>query len=99
MTPRNTRRDVPAAPQRRVAVEVQLLVLDAPAVDEVLILPDAIDHEVTREALQQRPRLPVGRVARIDVRMHDAARPMNPLAERKSSEMPANTLRNPQMRC
>src|SRR5207244_11572583 len=64
--------DVPAAPQRRVAVEVQLLVLDAPAVDEVLILPDAIDHDVTREAQQQRARLPVGRVARIDVRMHDA---------------------------
>src|SRR5256885_601590 len=33
--------DVPPTAQRRVAVEMQLLVLDAPAVDEVLVLPDA----------------------------------------------------------
>src|SRR2546425_5908412 len=51
---------------------MQFLVLNAPAVNEVLVLPNAIDHDVARKALNQRARLPVGRVARIDVRMHDA---------------------------
>src|SRR6267142_5007626 len=57
---------------------MQLLVLDAPAMDEVLILPDAVDHDVTREALHEGARLPIGRVARIDVGMHDAGAPDEP---------------------
>src|SRR2546426_11566758 len=65
------RPDVPPTAQRRVAVEVQLLVLQVAAVDEVLILPDAVHHDVTGEALQQRPGPPIGRVARVDVRVHD----------------------------
>ena len=66
------RADVPPTAQRRVAVEMKLLVLNAPAVNEVLILPDAVDDDVAREALEQGPRFPIGRVARIDERMHDA---------------------------
>src|SRR5207249_265371 len=65
------RPDVPPTAQRRVAVEVQLLVLQVAAVDEVLILPDAVHHNVADEPLQQRPGPPIGRVARIDVRVHD----------------------------
>src|SRR5712672_3920443 len=63
--------DVPPAAQRRVAVEVQLLVLNAPAMDEVLILPDPVDDDVARESLHQRARLAVRREARIDIRVHD----------------------------
>src|SRR5205807_5083293 len=66
-----SRADVPPTAQRRVAVEVQLLVLQVAPVDEVLILPDAVHHDVAREPLQQRPDSPIGRVARIDIRMHD----------------------------
>src|SRR5437773_5781457 len=65
------RPDVPPTAQRRVAVEVQLLVLQVAAVDEVLILPDAVHHDVAGEALQQRPGPPIARVARIDVGVHD----------------------------
>src|SRR5207253_11294742 len=65
------RPDVPPTAQRRVAVEVQLLVLQVAAVDEVLILPDDVHHNVADEPLQQRPGPPIGRVARLDVRVHD----------------------------
>src|SRR2546428_9461138 len=65
------RADAPPTAQRRVAVEVQLLVLQVAPVDKVLILPDAVHHAVAGEPLQQRPGAPIGRVARIDVRMHD----------------------------
>src|SRR6266516_2801130 len=57
---------------------MQLLVLDAPAVNEVLILPNAVHDDVAREPLQQRTRFSVGRVARIDERMHDAGAPDEP---------------------
>src|SRR5437879_11824309 len=39
--------------------------------DEVLILPDAVHHDVARERRQQGAWASVGRVARIDVRVHD----------------------------
>ena len=70
--------DVPATPQRRVAIEMQLLVLDVPAVDEVLILPDPIHQDVAGKPLEERARFAVGRVAGIDVRMHDAGAPDEP---------------------
>src|SRR5258705_7423503 len=66
-----SRADVPPATQRRVAVEMQLLVLNAPGVNELLILPDAVDDDVAREALQQATRCPISGVARIDERMDD----------------------------
>src|SRR5207253_4688048 len=66
-----SRADVPPTAQRRVAVEVQLLVLQVAPMDEVLILPDAVHHDVAREPLQQRSGPPIGRVTRIDIRMHD----------------------------
>src|SRR5207253_703617 len=66
-----SRAHVPAAAQRRVAVEVQLLVLQVTSVNEVLILPDAVYDDVARKPLQQRPGRPIRRIARIDVRVHD----------------------------
>src|SRR6266705_5660546 len=62
---------------------MQLLVLDAPAVSEVLILPDAVHDDVAREPLQERTRFSVLRVARIDVRMHDARAPDEPARRAK----------------
>src|SRR5207253_1446340 len=55
-----SRADVPPTAQRRVAVEVQLLVLQVAPMDEVLILPDAVHHDVAREPLQQRSGPPIG---------------------------------------
>src|SRR5256886_1140972 len=67
-----SRTHVPSAAQRRVTVEVQLLVLQMTSVNEILVLPDAVHQDVAGEPLQPCARAPVGGVARIDVRMHDA---------------------------
>src|SRR5213076_3343586 len=67
-----SRADVPATAQRRVTVEVQLLVLQMTSVNEILVLPDAVHQDVAGEPLQPCAGAPVGGVARIDVRMHDA---------------------------
>src|SRR5207245_4791105 len=63
-----SRTHVTSAAQRRVAVEVQLLVLQMSPVNEILVLPDAVHQDVAGEPLQPCARAPVGGVARIDVR-------------------------------
>src|SRR5260370_8609952 len=67
--------DVPTAAERCVDVEVQLLVLNPAAVNEVLILPDAIDDDVAGQTLEERARLAVRGVARVDIGVHDARAP------------------------
>src|SRR5712691_7703752 len=67
--------DIPAAAERRVDVEMQLLVLNPAAVNEVLILPDAVDDDVAGQTLEERARLAVRRVARVDIGVHDARAP------------------------
>src|SRR5436190_2691938 len=67
-----SRTHVPSAAQRRVTVEVELLVLQMTSVNEILVLPDAVHQDVAGEPLQPCARAPVGSIARIDVRMHDA---------------------------
>src|SRR6266545_6548567 len=64
--------DVPGAAERCVDVEVQLLVLNPAAMNEVLVLPDAIDDDVAGQTLEERAGLPVRGVARIDIGVHDA---------------------------
>src|SRR2546423_15332103 len=41
-------------------------------VNEILVLPNAVHEDVAGEPLQPGAGAPVGRIARIDVRMHDA---------------------------
>src|SRR6185503_9361606 len=62
---------LPATAQRAVDVEVQLLVLHALAVNELLVLPDAVDDDVARHALQERAGLSIRGMTRVDIRMHD----------------------------
>ncbi len=63
---------VPAPAQQRGPGEVELLVLDPPAVDQVLVLPGAVEQHIAGEPFEQRAGAAVAGDAVIDRRLRYA---------------------------